>query len=356
MAIKFDKTEASRLLEKAVGLARGEDRVPVVWTSHARSVFDLQAKTWTPALGTLLLARALNDTIDSMSIKTDPQNPRSYSMRGLCHSVLVPSSFRHRFSIRNTGREPLNNQPWFRYDRIDGIERTKSPEDRDYFVEIAAEVGKLNSADAFRALAAFLREAIDQFDAIHGVQANGSRLSLDGLNRATDDFLRLDAPERPKRLQAFAAACLDLVFDEVRTRRLNDPSRDFPGDVQAILDGSVAVAVEVRGKPVEASDIANFVAACEAAGIGRAVVFVDAAPTKESEVGEVLSDLMRRGRLTQAVVFATSRRLLEDALLWSPRPSAGVIAKFVDNFLTRLRDIEVSVLTLNEWKRAVAVA
>ena len=38
--------------------------------------------------------------------------------------------------------------------------------------------------------------------------------------------------EGGKRGQALAAAAFDLVFDDVRMGRINDPSRRFPGDVQ----------------------------------------------------------------------------------------------------------------------------
>jgi hypothetical protein len=37
----------------------------------------------------------------------------------LCHSVLVPLSAELGFSLGVTGREPLNNQPYFRMTRLD---------------------------------------------------------------------------------------------------------------------------------------------------------------------------------------------------------------------------------------------
>jgi len=68
------------------------------------------------------------------------------------------------------------------------------------------------------------------------------------------------------------AAAFDLVFDDVRTARVFDPSRKLPGDVQAFHKLEPVVAVEVRAKPVTYSDAVHFVRSVAAAGFTHAMI------------------------------------------------------------------------------------
>lgn len=354
MPIKINYDAAQQVLLEALELARSDARLPVIWKSHSRAVFGLEAKTWTPAFATMLLAKATDDGIDTMSLKVEPSNPSSYSARGLCHKILVPAAVEHNFSIRNTGREPLNNQPFFRYDRIDEIDRVRNPEDREYFFDVAEQVNALATDEALKALAAFLHEAIAVNAEAQGVTVKTDGLTASGARIAVQDFLRADALDRPHRLQAFAAACLELLYDEVKTRRLNDPSRDFPGDVHAMMEGATAVAVEVRGKAVNASDLATFAKECERAGVRRAVMFVDSPDQKDLDAEQV----MAAGGIstTQVAVYTSAARLLANVFIWAKEPLDDTIESFSEGFLDQLRHIEVTVPTLQEWTRAVAIA
>lgn len=352
--MRLDYDKASGILASALDRARSDDKLPVRWTSYSRSIFELEAKTWTPAFGTMLLAKALSSGADAMSLKVDPLVPGSYSARGLCHRILVPAAESSGFSIRNKGGEPLNNQPFFRYERIDEIRKVKKPRDLEHFVAIAREVNSLSSVDAFDALAAFLRVAIAHRIASRKSISRSNSLDLEDLTRALDDYLRLGADERPRRLQAFAAACLELVFEEVRVRRLNDPSRDAPGDVQVLGGGGIAVAVEVRGKAVDRTALSVFAHHCQEAQVGRAIMFVDAEKQGPIDVdGLVQAEHLDLSALN---VFVSWRRLLSDAILWSRVPSAEVPKRLAEGFLTRLEDIEAPDLIREEWVRAVASA
>lgn len=352
MRIDYDK--ASDTLATALSRARSQDKLPVRWTSYARSIFDLEAKTWTPAFGTMLLAKAVDADADAMSLKVDPSEPGSYSARGLCHRILVPAAESSGFSIRNKGGEPLNNQPFFRYERIDEIRKVRKPQDLEHFVAIAREVNSLSSAEAFEALSAFLRVAIAHQIASRKSISKPDTLELKDLMRALDDYLRLGADERPRRLQAFAAACLELVFEEVRVRRLNDPSRDAPGDVQVLGASGIAVAVEVRGKAVDSTALGVFARHCQEANVGRAIMFVDAEKQGPIDVGALMH--AEHLDLSALNVFVSWRRLLSDVFLWSQVPSVDVPKRLAEGFLARLEDIEAPDLIREEWVRAVASA
>lgn len=357
MSIKIDKARARRILVEAVVLAQSDSQLPVEWTSHTRAVFELEEMTWTPAFATLLLAKSVEEDVDSLSLKANPQplNPHAYSARGLCHGVIVPAAVEYGFSIRNTGNEPLNNSPFASAARIEDIKtRAKKIANFTYFYDVAKRANELTSAEAFLALAAFLRDALSAAAEVKNITVKSSGLTASGARVAVTDFLRFDAEGRPRRLQAFAAACLDLVFDEVKSRRLNDPSRDFPGDVHVILEESVGMAVEVRGKAVSATAAATFARQCAAAGIDRAVLFVDASNqdalnSREISVSAGIAN-------SNIIIFEDGVSLLESALMWTSYEIASAIEIFSDRVLVRLREIEVKTQTLQEWTRAVAVA
>jgi len=355
MPIKISVDEAEAVLLDALSLAKSGASLPIAWTSYARTVFALDAMTWTPALATILLAKATNDEVDTLSLKIDDTNPFSYSARGLCHKVIVPAAVDHDFSIRNTGREPLNNQPFFRYDRIDKIERTRNPQDTAIFLEVATAANEMDREEAFQALAAFLREALAKTAAARKVAVRTNGLTPSGARIAVEDFLRNDAKDRPQRLQAFAAACVELMrFSHVRTRRINDPSRDIPGDVQAIIEGDPILAIEVRGKTVSQAELVSFARECAAAGVHRAVMLVDAAGQKSLDPRAAARDANAPEVLV--LTFNSATELLESALLWPSEIVGQSVKVFSDNLLRRLREIEASQATLEEWARAVAVA
>jgi hypothetical protein len=122
VGIRISQLAARQRLEEAFGWASSDRSVPPFWTAFARQTFQMASKTYTPALGTVLLARATDDRIDPLSIKAE-YGRNTYSLRTLGHEVLVPAARELGFSIRNTGREPLNNQPFFRYDHMSVIDR-----------------------------------------------------------------------------------------------------------------------------------------------------------------------------------------------------------------------------------------
>ncbi|WP_423058128.1 restriction endonuclease, SacI family [Brevibacterium linens] len=357
MSVTVSKPKARKILREAIDLARSDSTLPVEWTSHTRAVFELEEMTWTPAFATILLAKSVEENIDALSLKAKPQtpNPRAYSARGLCHSVIVPAAVEYGFSIRNTGSEPLNNSPFVSAARIEDIEnRAKKRTNFTYFYDVAKRANELPAEEAFLALAAFLREALSVAARINSIIVKTNGLTASGVRVAVNDFLRLDADDRPRRLQAFAAACLDLVFDEVKSRRLNDPSRDFPGDVHAVLEESIGMAVEVRGKAVSATAAAAFARKCAAAGIDRAVLFVDAANQEVLDSREIAaSSGMENSNIT---IFEDSISILESALMWTSYEISSAVKILSERVLRRLREIEVSTQTLQEWTRAIAVA
>ena len=71
-------------------------------------------------------------------------------------------------------------------------------------------------------------------------------------------FIHAD-PEGGRRGQALVAAAFDMVFDNVEAGRINDPSRNYPGDVKVHAVSEIVLSVEVRQKVVRDDGVRFFV-------------------------------------------------------------------------------------------------
>lgn len=70
MGLTISQKAARERLDEAFLWASSDRHVPDSWIQFARQTFQMQSKTYTPALGTVLLARATDDRVDPLSIKT----------------------------------------------------------------------------------------------------------------------------------------------------------------------------------------------------------------------------------------------------------------------------------------------
>ncbi|MEV6535177.1 restriction endonuclease, SacI family [Streptomyces sp. NPDC051639] len=163
MAVRFDLDAARQILNEAVGPAVEATSLPETWLHLSRSLRQEEApRTYTPALGTALLARTCDEAVDPRSIK-ETHDARSYSARLLCHRVLVPASVGLGLDLNTTGREPLNNQPFFRYSHYDEMPRPQAGQGA-YFDELNEALRLLdqhNPRECKLALMAFLKVCLE---------------------------------------------------------------------------------------------------------------------------------------------------------------------------------------------------
>jgi hypothetical protein len=159
--LKMDMRAAEALVRRAASNTRA---MSPEWEAKverlSRLCEDGISKTHIAFLGTSMLAKALDSRTDLRAIKPtlDKGNPYAYSARSLCHTVLVPLSAELAFSLGVSGREPLNNQPYFRMNRL-GDSAPVHPGGRaafDFMVGLVDELQQLGSLDAYKALSAFI--------------------------------------------------------------------------------------------------------------------------------------------------------------------------------------------------------
>ncbi len=297
--MRIDKTTAVAILREA-GLEAENGPPDGGWQTKIEKISRLCAdgtsKTHIAFLGTAILAKSVNAKADLYAIKPKFAigNENAYSARSLCHNVLVPLAAELGISLGVTGREPLNNQPYFRMTRL-GDDTPVHAGGRaafDQMLELVKELSKFQSETparvALRAFIAVRRRYQPRYTSPEGrVTVAPERLAA-----LITGFVREDS-EGGKRAQAVVAGLLDVFAGtgRVESGRINDPSRRYPGDVCVRLaedPESWEKAFEVRDKPVSVSDVQIFGKKCRELGV-REVAVVMVADNQPALDAEALS-------------------------------------------------------------------
>ncbi|WP_419838815.1 restriction endonuclease, SacI family [Candidatus Poriferisodalis sp.] len=358
MGISLSKDDAIRVLIRAHSLAIDPSvSLPEHWADVTRQIGDSPSRTFVAGLGAALLAKATDERVDPLSIKA-AYSDRAFSLRTLCHGVLVPHSREADppYHLGVTGREPLNNQPYFRYDHLDRVDRVRRSS-LPYLAILKRElrhVDDMTSTQACDALAAFLRERVLEYQTIQESERRETpeTKQLASLRRALVAFLGEGQTERPHRLQATVAGIVSCVSNiQPSLQRLNDPSRRAPGDVHVPATSPHFVA-EVRGKPVPQHEAEEFVRSCGRAGIGIAWLVV-----LDQSHGPIDRDAL----LDVGLQFDVLPVVLEsiDELLTA---SIGIPSHDLDAVLSRvglavaraLRSAGALAATVDEWIRLLS--
>src|SRR5690348_11505845 len=121
--MRMDKVLAAAVLREEARNAETE-AIDASWESRVHHLSALcsggRPRTAIAFLGTAMLAKAIDASADLYAIKPAhaEDNDNAFSARTLCHSVFVPLAAELGISLGATGREPLNNQPYFRMTRL----------------------------------------------------------------------------------------------------------------------------------------------------------------------------------------------------------------------------------------------
>jgi hypothetical protein len=271
--MKIDRHKAEQIVrEEANNLS--QSKIDPDWLKKILHFSKLcsegTAKTHIAFLGTSILAKSVEPSVNLYDIKpTLAKNSRnSYSARTLCHTVLVPMAAELGINIGVTGREPLNNQPYFRMTRLgdDTPVRQSGLEAFNYMLSLIDELSKAKTSESARkALRAyiFVRK---QHQRSYAVDNSEIKINIKVLPDLFEEFVSQNS-ESGRRAQAIVAGLLDVCYgsDRVESGRINDPSRKYPGDVcirSSADPRKFDVAYEVRDKSVSYSDIQIFGKKC----------------------------------------------------------------------------------------------
>ena len=357
MSIRFDKRKAEQIVRAAAAV----DHVDTDWLQRVEKLSELckagGAMTHIAFVGTAMIAKALRVDVDLFAIKPKhaPRNPKAYSARSLCHTVLVPLAADLGFSLGVTGREPLNNQPYFRIRKV-GDEtpiRERGREAFNFMERLVMELQVLRTTkDAQAALAAYIA-ARRGHQARYAPPPGEIAISAEELCQAVRALVRDDS-EGGRRAQAVVAGLMDALAgpDRVESDRINDPGRTHPGDVRvrsAAEPGAWEKAFEIRDKPVSNSDVQIFGKKCLDMGTREAAVVAvgeGQRPLDHAKLSEWARDLG-----VGVTLFESWGNIVEQALFWAsdPKPDAArQAARFIHE---RLIALEASPAAVELWVR-----
>lgn len=345
MGLKIDRERAKIRFEEALVLARSATALPKEWLERSAKVALAKNMTFTPVLGTALLAKATDDAVDALSLRED-ESHKGYSARSLAKEVLVPCCVRAAIDLRNKGAEPLNNQPFLRAARVTTDMKVKpnAVEDLAYLCETLQRADFLRDNAALEALAAFLQVRIGA-SGKNLIALGPGVLDLARLQNALDRFLEGDA-EGGKVGQGIVTAVLDLAFDDVRTKKINDPSQRWPGDVGA-FDGEVQIlSAEVKQRPFTEEEVLLFARRLRG-NLQRGFVVALKQRGNELNVERLVLEAHRDG--VDLSFFFSASSLLREAVRYAPRDIELSLTKFPRDAVARMTELEVSYARLQQW-------
>lgn len=353
----------------AEGLVRalwaGEGDIPVneEWQAKVEQLSRLcvgkLGKTHIAMLGTAILAKAVNLDVDLLAFKPKHADPaaKSYSARTLCHGVLVPLAAELGFHIGATGREPLNNQPYFRMRTLDDGTpvHEESRAAYDYMMSLIRELQVITSSAVLSGiLRAFLTVRM-HYQPKYASAAGTVSLSPLDFVEVVRSFVQENS-ERGACAQAVVAGLFDVFAgpENVVSGRIHDPSRDYPGDV-CVRGGAVGgretwvKAIEVRDKPVSEGEVFIFGKRCADSGVREGAVVMVGADQPRLDVARVSRWAETYG--IGMTLFHGWREIVDQALYWSEEPKPEGVAMAVRRIHKRLIGIEVSEEGVERWVR-----
>ena len=289
VSIKLDYKVARKVLLEASALAE-QGQASSRWNEHIERLSEAcrsTPKTHIAFIGTALLARSTDQRIDVHSLHARAKPAGAYSARSLAKDVLVPLSRDLRVHLGVTGREPLNNQPYFHNDVVNRQMNVKGNARvaLNLVCDLLDELSAIHDrGELLAALAAFIEVRRKYWATAQDYFAPETTFAFADLLKWIDSFVKVDS-EGGRRAQAVAAGLMDVVEgdENVETGRVNDPDRHFPGDVAAYSRGKerkVVRVLEVRDKVLSESDLRVFASKASRFGVARAGILA-VAPTQE---------------------------------------------------------------------------
>jgi len=345
-----------------INLATSKQKPKLQWVKKIEHLSDIavrfRALTHIAFVGTAMLAKAVDKDVDLYAIKPVHSNGNinAYSARTLCHSVLVPLSAEYGVSLGVSGREPLNNQPYFRMNSLgdDTPVRAGAKEVLNFVLDLVAILNNSTSKEAKAALRAFIyvrRQHQRTYTTASGsISVNASTLAA-----VITDFVQENS-EGGKLAQAVVAGIFDVYAgtDFVESGSINDPSRHYPGDVAIRSEsGEWEKAIEVRDKPVTASDVFIFGKKCLDLGVLECAVFLGASNQQKLDDAAITQWSANLG--LGLTLFYGWQPLIDQALFWAHEPRMEAISLAVGRIEERLISVEASSEAVLRWQQVTRV-
>ena len=359
MSIKLEYKAARQTFLEAVALAARGGASPR-WQADISRLSEIcrkAPKTHVAFIGTALLARCTDPRIDVYTLHVKANTPGAYSARSLAKDVLVPLSRELRVHLGVTGREPLNNQPYFHNDLVSKKMNVKGNARvaLDLVCGLLDELACMTERQALlSALAAFIDVRRGYWTTARDYFAPDASFAFADLLARIDTFVKEDS-EGGKRAQAVAAGLMDVAEgeDNVETGRINDPDRNFPGDVAAYTKSTpgkkrrVVRALEVRDKPISESDLVVFASKVARFSVVRGGVLAVAANQQALDIEVARSEAAAEG--VNLELFVGWPAFVRQLFFWLRGDAADPVVHAHERIYKRVVELECSVEAQRVW-------
>lgn len=364
MTVHLNFEEARRVLFEVAELVAGREEVPVEWERIFEEISDecdaSNSRTHIAFLGTALLARSVNADVDTYARKVAAGTPGAYDARSLAHKVLVPAAQELDIHLGVTGREPLNNQPYFRISRVTEEELlpiVRAVGTAKRVLHILDLIDKLDRAGTRAALAAFIKVRRARHTDYPTGSTHVAGTEVSRLVRAASGLEITGSGGR--NAQAVVAGILDAALGteyDVHCGRINDPDRQFVGDVCIAEKGTPSndfvqlAAFEVREKIVQPSDVVAFQKRCAENNIGRAAIVAIGRQKRMNHPG--IPYLWGEQRGVNAVVYQDWDEFVRQVIFWSRLTADEVVERAYVRVREYLVAIEAAPASVVTWNKA----
>lgn len=362
--MKIKKSDAKVVLLEEAEAAKG--KVDAKWEKRIRAFSKLcenAPKTHIAMLATALLAKSVNTRADAFSIKERAgkgAGPGSYSARGVV-DVWAKNARELGVNLGVTGREPLNNSPYYGIDRLTRALPAKAGSPAAAALaslcDILDEIQDIpNEEDVRKILRAFIRVRRDYNPAYALVGKTGA-VNAGSLAAIIRGFVAANG-EGGKRAQAVAAGLLDVFVGDdskVLTARVNDPDKGFPGDVAIRASGEtdeIDRVFEVRDKVVDCSDLDHFVDKVVHRKIRNAAVLAVAAGQAPLDCSKAIDRAKSMGVFLHLICGWDE--VIRQLILWGRSSPDDMALDAVLRIYIRAKALEVSPKGVEEWTKALA--
>jgi hypothetical protein len=354
--LRIDKNVATAILREEGSKALG-GYVDPAWVKPLEALSEAAAgkgATHIAFVGTAILAKCVDPRVDVFAIKSR-SGPNGYSARTLAKDVLAANAPELDINLGVTGREPLNNQPYFRSERLTRDAPVRNPALLNMVCDFLERVEAANEEQTRRALRAFI-------DVRRRFGPRYSRAVSDRVDLSVHDLIAkvetlvAGASEGGRRAQAVVAGLMDVFAGEERVdaRRVNDPSRSIPADVNVRNFSGVGWerVFEVRDKAVSREDLLHFVRKCLDFEVPEAIMVAIAPNPDLSLLDETQRWAAERG--VTLTLFSDWATFVSQTLHWAATPSLEGATVAPGRIEQRLIEVEASEEAVDLWQSLLA--
>jgi hypothetical protein len=351
VSITLRADELAQTLERAYVLAIGGQTLPATWLGRAEQLGQSPSVAFIAGVGSVLLAKATNPTVDVFVIQAREGSARAFNLRAAATAL---SSKKRAFGYdigSSSDRDPINHSTLVSSTRWDlALDRIREAH-KPFFQLILTwlvDVSHMSKDEATEALAAYLRvrRSVGSGASVQQIPtALANEPTLHDLVGVLDGFVGADSEGGARGMALVAAAYRATGYEALLPSR-NDPRRI---DIAIKRGGAMVIGAEVKQVDTGEGAADTLAEDATSANVSRALLAVlRPGVLVDFDRSAVIRRAEKDRRVVLRVVQGT-RELLHEALSAGDVGLREFCASLPRLFAEALRDIRVAEQTLATW-------